>query len=263
MAQYVEPYAAAGLSPTIRGVLKREQIRTNIDHLHELATAACWLSGLDLPVRLLVIPEGALQGFTDEIFDWDHERYAEEIAIEIPGEETGLLGKIVQEFGCYLVASAKARKPEFPGRFFNIAFLLDPQGRVILQHHKTSPLFPVEHSVCPHDVWDEWIRLYGRNLQAFWPVVDTELGKIGLALANEASYPENIRGLAMNGAEVVCRPAYPEPHVGNEAWEIQNRARALDNTLYLIAPNAGTYYATPEGSTPVDVFGGQIHDCGL
>lgn len=257
MAKRIQPYAAVGLSPTIRGVMKREQIRQNIDHLHEVTTAACWLSGLDLPVRLIVIPEGVLQGFTDEIFDWDHEKYAEEVAIDIPGEETKLLGEIAKEFNCYLVASAKARKPEFPKRFFNIAFLLDPAGKVILQHHKTSPLFPVEHSVCPHDVWDAWIELYGKNLQAFWPVVDTELGKIGLSLANEASYPENVRGLAMNGAEVVCRPAYPEPHVGNDAWEIQNRARALDNTLYIIAPNAGTYYAVPGGSTPVDVFGGK------
>ena len=199
-------------------------------------------------MRLIVIPEGALQGSTDEVFDWDHQKYAEEIAIDIPGPETDQLGKIAREFNCYLVATAKAHEPEFPGLFFNIVFLLSPQGKVILKHRKNSPLFPVEHSVCPHDVWDKWIEIHGRSLDAFFPVADTELGKIGLCMANEGSYPELIRGLAMNGAEVICRPAYPEPHVGNGAWEIQNRARALDNTCYMVAPNLGTYYLLPESS---------------
>jgi len=179
------------------------------------------------------------------------------IAIDIPGPETDQLGKIAREFNCYLVATAKAHEPEFPGLFFNVVFLLSPQGKVILKHRKNSPLFPVEHSVCPHDVWDKWIEIHGRSLDAFFPVAVTALGKIGLCMANEGSYPELIRGLAMNGAEVICRPAYPEPHVGNGAWEIQNRARALDNTCYMVAPNLGTYYLLPESPLPVDTFGGQ------
>ena len=256
MTQQVESYAAVGLSPTVRGVQKREQIKTNIDHLHSVCKAACWLTSLDLPVRLIVVPEGALQGFTDEVFDMDHQKYANEIAIEIPGEETDLLGKLAREFNTYLVASAKAREKEFPGLFFNSIFLINPQGEIILRHRKNSPLFPVEHSVCPHDVWDKWIQLHGRTLDAFFPVADTDIGKVGLCLANEGSYPELIRGLAMNGAEVICRPAFPEPHVGNDTWEVQNRARAIDNTCYIVAPNMGTYYLLPDSALPVDCFGG-------
>ena len=65
-------------------------------------------------------------------------------------------------------------------------------------------------------------------------------------MANEGSYPENARGLAMNGAEVVYRASYPHPHTGNELFEIQSRARALDNNFYVVAPNIGTYYLTPD-----------------
>jgi formamidase len=256
MAKAIEAYTAVGISPTVRGVLKREQIKTNIEHLHEVCAGACWLSSLALPVKLIVIPEGALQGFTDEVFDWDHQKYADEIAIDIPGPETDMLGKLAKEFKAYVVATAKSREPEFPGLFFNNVFMISPQGQVTLRHRKNSPLFPVEHSVCPHDVWDKWIEIHGRSLDAFFPVADTEIGKIGVCMANEGSYPELIRGLAMNGAEVICRPAYPEPHVGNGAWEIQNRARALDNTCYMVAPNLGTYYLLPESPLPVDTFGG-------
>ncbi|MGE0068483.1 MAG: nitrilase-related carbon-nitrogen hydrolase, partial [Solirubrobacterales bacterium] len=52
------------------------------------------------------------------------------------------------------------------------------------------------------------------------------------------------------------RPSYPEPYVGNGLWEVQNRARALDNTCYVVAPNVASYRLLPELTTPIDTFGG-------
>src|SRR5260370_1442073 len=98
---------------------------------------------------------------------------------------------------------------------------------------------------------DWWIQRYGRNLDAFWPVVDTEIGRLGIMMANEGSYPENARALAMNGAEVVYRASYPHPATGNEIFEIQSRARALDNNMYIVAPNMWTYYLFPQHGTPI------------
>jgi hypothetical protein len=68
----IEPYTAVGISPTVWGVRKRSEILKNINHIHDVVAAASWLSSLDLPVKLIAVPEGALQGFTDEIFDMDH-----------------------------------------------------------------------------------------------------------------------------------------------------------------------------------------------
>ena len=81
----VEPYQALGLVPTMRGIRHRDEIGVNIEHLSHLIKAASWLSSLDLPVRLIAIPEGALQGFNDEVLDLDHEAFARECAIDVPG----------------------------------------------------------------------------------------------------------------------------------------------------------------------------------
>src|SRR6266700_621815 len=159
----IEPYQALGLVPTMRGIRHRDEIAVNLEHLSHLIKAASWLSGLDLPVRLIAVPEGALQGFNDEVLDLDHEEFAAECAIDIPGPET----------------------------------------EIDRRHHRVGPLLPVEQSVTPHNVGDRWIEMYGRNLDAFYPVADTEIGRLGFLMANEGSYPENARGLAMNGAEVV------------------------------------------------------------
>jgi predicted amidohydrolase len=252
-----QPYTAVGLIPTVRGVRKRAEIQRNLDHIAHLVAAASWLSSLDLPVRLVVLPEGALQGFTDEVFDLDHATYASESAIDVPGPETQFLGDLAKHWNVFIMGQAKARHEAFPDRFFNIGFAIDPRGEVVLKHYKLATLYPVEHSVTPHDVWDRWVQLYGRTLDAFFPVADTEIGRLAVLMANEGSYPENARGLAMNGAEVVYRASYPHPHTGNEFFEIQNRARALDNNFYIVAPNLATYYLEQDSDLAIDTFGGR------
>src|SRR5438270_13126601 len=68
----IEPYTAVGLIPSFWGIRRREDIEKNLEHLESLTEAAFWLSNLDIPVRLVAIPEGALQGFNDEVLDVDH-----------------------------------------------------------------------------------------------------------------------------------------------------------------------------------------------
>ena len=79
-----------------------------------MVKAASWLSSMDLPVRLICIPEGGLQGFTDEVLDLDHETYARECAIDIPGPETDYLGRLARQWNAYVIAQAKARHPGVP-----------------------------------------------------------------------------------------------------------------------------------------------------
>ena len=133
----IDPYKAVGLIPTMRGIRHRDEIGRNIDHIAHLIKAASWLTGLDLPVKLIAIPEGALQGFNDEVLDLDHEEFARECAISIPGPETDRLGELARQWDAYLIAQAKARHPEFPNRYFNIGFIIDPDGEIILKHYKT------------------------------------------------------------------------------------------------------------------------------
>jgi hypothetical protein len=73
----------------------------------------------------------------------------------------------------------------------------------------------------------------------------------------DRSYPETARGLAMNGAELLYMPSYPEPWVGMGWYEIHNRSRALDNTCYVVAPNCGAWYLNRDSKVPMDVFGGK------
>src|ERR1700757_3826379 len=212
----IEPYTAVGLIPAVRAIHQRAEIARNLEHLHGLCGFGARLgSALGLPVRLLAIPEGALQGFTDEVEDLDHEDYAAHCAIDIPGPETDIIASWARAYDVHIIAQAKARHPDFPRRFFNVGFVISPSGEIVLRHYKLSPLYPTEHSMTPHDVFDIWVDKYGRTLEAFWPVVETPIGRIGIMMANEGSYPENARGLALNGCEIAYRGAYPHPGVSS------------------------------------------------
>jgi predicted amidohydrolase len=255
-SERIKQYMALALQPVMVGPKERSEITRNLDHIAELAFAAKNVTEIELPVRLYTIPEGALQGFTDEIFDWDHVDYIDRLAIEIPGKETEYLGELARGLDAFIIAQAKVVHPEFPERFFNCAFVINRQGEVIHKHYKMQ-VFAREHSTVPHDVWDKWIELYGEGLDAFFPVVDTEIGRLGCIICMEGSFPETTRGLAMNGAELVYRPSYPEPYVSNGMWEVQNRARAMDNTMYMVCPNPASYAPAAESKFPLDMFGGK------
>jgi predicted amidohydrolase len=163
----IEPYTAVGLIPTFWGARRREDIGKNLAHLQQVAEAAVMLCNLDTPVRLIAIPEGALQGFNDEVMDVDHADYARNCAIDIPGPETDALADIAREYRVFVMAEAKAKHSDWPDLFFNVGFAIDPDGAIVLQHYKLSALLPYERSVSPHDLYDWWVARYGRTLGAF------------------------------------------------------------------------------------------------
>ena len=105
----IEPYNAVGLIPNFWGIRRRADIEKNLEHLESLTKAAFWLSSLDIPVRLIAIPEGALQGFNDEVLDPDHAEFARTCAIDIPGPEIDRLGRLARSWGAFIMAQAKAR----------------------------------------------------------------------------------------------------------------------------------------------------------
>jgi predicted amidohydrolase len=161
------------------------------------------------------------------------------MAADMPGWESAALGEKAKQHGCYIVGTLKTKHPKFPQRFFNTVFMVDPAGEVCYQHQKNIVLH-VEHSTTPHDVYDEWVAAHGDGLDAFFPVARTEIGNIAGTVGVEGAYPESYRAFAMNGAEILYRGSLPEPWVSREIFETQNRARAMDNTCYMVAPNTGS-----------------------
>jgi predicted amidohydrolase len=253
----IDPYIAVALQTTVRHVAARDEVEKNLKHIGNMIDLVTHICSLELPVRLICLGEGAIQGFVDEIINMSPPEYAEKMASTLPGPETDFLAEKARQKGCFIMGQLKVTLPEFPERFFNAIFIIDPNGELIYRHFKNVVLF-VEHSSTPHDVYDEWVKLNGDGLDAFFPVAETEIGNIGGSVGVEGCFPESYRGFALNGAEILYRASLPEPWVSREIFEVQNRARAMDNTAYMVAPNTGSLIMPGEESGSDTVIGGAL-----
>ena len=261
----VAPYMAVGLSTVVRGISKRSEISRNLDVIEDAIHAAVSIIGINMPVRLIALAEGALTGFTDEIFDIPHTVAARDLFIDLPGPETQRLGALAKQYDTYIVVQCKARLPEvMDDRFFNMLFVIGPNGKIVHKAAKNH-LWCRERSTTPHDVYDRWVEVFGEGLDAFYPVLKTkDIGNIGTICCSDGEYPEAIRALAFNGAEVVYRPseAVPMTQAGPDAggtWLLQNRAHAHFNSLYMVCPNVGPVYVHSKMEQPYDIGGGGGH----
>ena len=261
----VAPYLAVGLSTVIYGISERKQIRHNLENIEEVIHAAVSMVNINMPVKIIALAEGALTGFTDEIFDLPHVMAARDLFIDIPGEETEHLGRLAKLYNTYIIGQCKARWPEvMADRYFNTLFVIGPNGKVVHKAAKNH-VWCRERSCTPHDVYDRWVELYGDGIEAFYPVLKTDdIGNIGTICCSDGEYPEAVRALAFNGAEVVYRPSEATPmttagYPGGGTWMIQNQGHAEFNSVYMLCPNAGPVYLAATSKHPVDIAGGSAH----
>jgi predicted amidohydrolase len=261
----IAPYLAVGLSTVVYGVAERKHILRNLATIEDAIHAAVGTIGINMPIKVIALAEGALTGFTDEIFDVPHVTAARELFIDIPGEESEQLSALAKQYETYIVVQCKARWPEvMPDRFFNTLFVISPKGKIVHKAAKNH-LWCRERSCTPHDVYDRWVELFGDGIDAFYPVLRTDdIGNLGTICCSDGEYPEAVRALAFNGAEVVYRPSEAVPmtnvgYPGGGTWILQNRAHAHFNNVYVLAPNVGPVFAHPRMRHPIDVGGGQSH----
>jgi predicted amidohydrolase len=115
---------------------------------------------------------------------------------------------------------------------------------VILKYHKWHIPATIGLGTSPHDMMDEYSKVFGNDIKTRFPVVDTEIGKLGTMTCHDGATPEVSRALGFNGCEVICHPvALQEVEGVNEPWDFwtfTRRTRAHDNMCYLLGSNWGT-----------------------
>jgi predicted amidohydrolase len=192
------------------------------------------------PIKLISFPEFFLTGHEAH---WPFEHYVNEVLIELPGEETRRLAEKAKEYGLYIAGCALERDPAWIGDdyFFNTHFIISPTGQIIHKYRKFTVATHFELSVSPHDVYDKYVAMYGDSLASFFPVTDTEIGRIGTLTCMDGHTPETARALAVQGAEIILHPTLTDPQMSPpiEAWQMMNRMRAYENLCYVVSAQWG------------------------
>lgn len=73
-------------------------------------------------------------------------------------------------------------------------------------------------------------------------VIDTPLGRMGIAVCYDLRFPELFRAMLDQSAEFVVLPAAFTALTGKAHWDILVRARAIENLIYVVASAQGGFH---------------------
>ena len=147
-------------------------IQTETSYLPENSKLSQQLAG---KAQLIVWPEYSLFEYIDQ--NTETFKQLAEIAINTQA---------------YLVVGGKERVANNSEVFYNSALLLSPRGEKIGSYYKTNPVQYFADGIP------------GKN----FPVFNTEIGKIGIAICYDMDFPKVFRNLVRNGAEILAVPTY-------------------------------------------------------
>ncbi|HEY2839326.1 MAG TPA: carbon-nitrogen hydrolase family protein [Pirellulales bacterium] len=149
----------------------------------------------------------------------------------IPGPTSDVLCQLARRLNITLVAGSFCERGPQPDRGFNTSLLIGPDGAIRATYRKRY-LFDVEIPGAVQSRESTWLTPGDAIC-----VTDTPCGHIGQAICYDLRFPELFRALVDAGATLVCIPSAFTAATGRDHWEILLRARAIENQLYVIAPN--------------------------
>ena len=249
----IAPYTAVAVQTVIRHVREPAWADAVIrDNVNRYLSIMDYVKHRWGSAKLFVLPEFSLTGA-------EHGRSVEEwikVAHRIPGPEIEPIANFARANDAYVAGGTMEYDPNYPGRWFNTAYLFDPRGELILRYRKLNgaDVQGVGNNSNPTGLYDLYVKTEGGE-DALFPVVDTPIGRLALIICYDINFPEMVRACAMRGAEVMINPT-GEPYAPHrEAWEMSRRTRAYENLVYMISANHGGYAAQIDGDIFADTPG--------
>lgn len=181
--------------------------------------------------ELIVFPELSISGYIREFDPEFRAQFWEKGSDTFPdGETFQLLNEAVNRSGCYAIVGF-CENSGIKYECFDSAAFLGPKG-VIGRTRKTHLPINEKHYFIP-----------GKVGQVF----NTPLGKIGMMICYDMSFPETARILAIRGAEIiVCISDWGGSHNQPIQWEVLPVTRAVENECHFVCCNrTGSWYIGP------------------
>ncbi|MBE3598496.1 MAG: carbon-nitrogen hydrolase family protein [Limnochordaceae bacterium] len=221
------------------------QVGSGPDKAHNLQVAARFIrEAAGAGARLVVFPEMFMGAPSAE-------RPPRAFAEPLDGPFVRGLAGEAKAAGAYVVAGVWETSDD-PARPFNTAVVVEPSGRVVAAYRKL-------HLFDALGVRESHVMRPGSARPPVWEIDGVPLG---VAICYDLRFPELFRELAARGAEAVVVPAaWYSGILKEEHWLTLLRARAIENTLYVLgADQAGGPFCGR--SAGFDPFGVTLGDAG-
>jgi deaminated glutathione amidase len=156
------------------------------------------------------------------------------------------------ELGVHLVAGSITARLPGDDKPSNTSVLIGPEGEIEAKYRKIH-MFDVDVGgvICRES----------EHEQPGDEIVVGQAGDVpvGMTVCYDLRFPELYRILAVRGARVLVVPSAFTLHTGRDHWEVLLRARAIENSAFVVAPNqvgkAPPHYHSYGRSMIVDPWG--------
>ena len=144
------------------------------------------------------------------------------------------LSVLAKKHGCWIVAGSLPISAPNSKKVYAACLVYNDSGQQLAHYYKVH-LFDVEVADKQEHYRESDTFLAGEQAV----VVDTPFGLLGLSICYDLRFPELYRELLQLGAEYIVAPSAFTETTGQAHWSLLCRARAVENSCYLIAANQG------------------------
>jgi predicted amidohydrolase len=172
------------------------------------------------------------------------------LAIRYPGPEMELLQDFAQRNRIYVSGSSFEIDDRLPGHVFNSAFILSDTGELIHRYRKIqcADVWGSLPDTTPSSIYDRYLDTYGYDF--LFPVANTPIGRLATMVCFDQAHPEVARMLTRYGAEVIIHPSSEGHGPARNGWDAARRARAFENTAYVLSAMPGGEHFDPDSADP-------------
>ncbi|MEZ7852915.1 MAG: carbon-nitrogen hydrolase family protein [SAR324 cluster bacterium] len=117
-------------------------------------------------------------------------------------------------------------------KILNRSYIIDDFGNIISRYDKIH-LFDIKLS--ENELYRESSTVHGGETAV---ICQTPLGCFGQTICYDLRFPHLFRDLSQAGAEILFVPAAFTKKTGEAHWHVLNRARAIENGVFVVAPCA-------------------------
>lgn len=189
--------------------------------------------------RIICFPELAFEPFYPQ---YDHPSDPAQYAEPIPGTITEAFSALAAEFGVVIVLNLYEADTD---KTYDSSPVINVDGSIL----GTTRMVHITDYACFHE------KKYYTPGNRGAPVYETPFGKIGVAICYDRHYPEYMRALALNGAEIVFVPQAGAVGEWPEGlYESELRTAAFQNGYF-------TALCNRVGEEPKLTFAGESFVC--
>ncbi|MFZ5722299.1 MAG: carbon-nitrogen hydrolase family protein [Pseudomonadota bacterium] len=160
-----------------------------------------------------------------------------EIAGDPQAPFQSFMSRLAKQHRIWLVGGSIPVRPardDNDPRVFSSCLVYSPEGELVARYDKLH-LFDVDITDAQGRYRESERFRYGDSVVVF----DTPFARIGVAVCYDLRFPELFRALTERGAEIIVLPSAFTRLTGQAHWEILVRARAIENTCFLLAAGQG------------------------